>query len=372
MRTVQFLREFGLDELCSRFAIRARRHGAHPQLVQLKYSQILSPLHEPVVQECRGLVVDEADDWRVVCRAYDKFFNLGEPNAAAVDWGSGRVYEKLDGSLITLYHYRGEWHAASSGLPDAAGMAHESGVTFAELFRRTWSRLGYARPGAGDAHLCFMFELMTPENRVITPHARPRVVLHGVRDLHTMRERDPEPIAAERGWECVSTLPLTCVEDCLAAAKSLSPKVGEGYVVRDAHFRRVKVKSPQYVALAHLKEGMTGRRILEIVRANESDEFLTYFPEFRPAYEAVRREYDSLCGALEADYARLRDAREQKAFAAGASNTRCSSPLFAMRSGKCRSVREFFAAATIQSVERALAMDLDALVAPGDGQRDEA
>ena len=29
-------------------------------------------------------------------------------NSAAVDWATARVYDKLDGSLMTLYHYRGE------------------------------------------------------------------------------------------------------------------------------------------------------------------------------------------------------------------------------------------------------------------------
>jgi hypothetical protein len=243
-------------------------------------------------------------------------------------------------------------------------VAHDSGMTFADLFWRTWDGLGYLRPSAGDAGRCFMFELMTPENRVIVSHERPRIVLHGARDLDTMRELDPLPVAREFGWECVATHPLTCAHECLEAAKALSPMRGEGYVVRDASFARVKVKSPQYVALAHLKDAMTGRRLLEIVRANESDEFLSYFPEFRPAYAAVLREYEALCDGLEADFARLRDIPEQGAFAAEASKTRCPAPLFALRAGKAASVREFFARVTIQAVERALGTDLSALVVP--------
>jgi hypothetical protein len=124
------------------------------------------------------------------------------------------------------------------------------------------------------------------------------------------------------------------------------------------------VKSPQYVALAHLKDAMTRRRPLETIRANESDEFLSYFPEFRPAYEAVRREYDLLCDALESEFLPLRDVPDQKAFAAEAAKTQCSSPLFAMRAGKARSVREFFAGATIQALERAMGIDLAGLIAP--------
>lgn len=364
MLTTEFLKAHSLDELCARFAVRARRHGTYLNLVQLKYSQVFSPMHEPIVRECRGLIVDEADGWRVVCRAYDKFFNLGEPNAAAIEWASAVVYDKLDGSLMTLYRYRDRWHVASSGLPDAAGRAHESGATFADLFRRTWADLGYRWPDPPDGRRCFMFELMTPDNRIIVSHDRPRIVLHGVRDLDTMRESAPEPVAAAYGWECVPTFPITCADECVAAAGLLHPARGEGYVVRDAAFRRVKVKSPRYVALTHLREGMSGRRMLEIVRANESDEFLSYFPEFRAAYGAVRREYDRLCDELEADYARLRHIPEQKAFAAAAAATRCPSPLFAVRSGRCANVREFFATATLPALERAFGLDLERLVSP--------
>ena len=54
MYTLQFLRDFGLDELCARFTIRARRHAAYPNLVQLKYSQVFSPMHEPIVRSAAG------------------------------------------------------------------------------------------------------------------------------------------------------------------------------------------------------------------------------------------------------------------------------------------------------------------------------
>src|SRR5207245_2025768 len=145
-------------------------------------------------------------------------------------------------SLMTLYWYRDAWHIASSGIPDAAGGAHGGSLTFAELFRRTWAALGYRWPDADGGRLCFMFELRTPENRGIGSHESPRIVLHGVRDLGTMQELEPEPIAASHGWECVRTLPLTCGAECLAAAAELHPARAEGYVVRDGAFGRVKVK----------------------------------------------------------------------------------------------------------------------------------
>lgn len=354
LETVQFLRTQPLSALTERYGVSVRRHPQFPSLVFLKYDQLSSPMGERIVQECRGLILDEADGWRVVSYPFGKFFNHGEPHAAPIDWATARVYEKLDGSLMTLYPHAGHWRVASNGTPDAGGPVPDCGGTFAELFARVWRESKYEFPPVGVG-MCFMFELMTPWNRIIVRHGKPRLVLIGARSLDGgMAESPPESVGPQYGWECVRSFPLGCIDDCLRAAGALSPMESEGYVVCDARWNRVKVKSPQYVALAHLKESVTARRLLDIIRKGESAEFLTYFPEWRADYEAVKAKYDALCDELEADYARLRGIPDQKAFAAEAVRTRCSSPLFSVRKGSCQSVREFFASASLQCVERAV------------------
>lgn len=122
MLTQDFLRSGGiLKDLETRFAIKANRSLVHPSLVLLKYDQIDSPMGERLVQECRGLILDEADNWRVVSRSFDKFFNAGEGHAAAIDWSTAQVQEKLDGSLCVLYHYAGAWRVQTSGHPRRRG-----------------------------------------------------------------------------------------------------------------------------------------------------------------------------------------------------------------------------------------------------------
>lgn len=106
---VAFLKENapnGPDLLTSQFAIHVVRHKVRPSLVLFKYDQLNSPMAHPIVQECRGLVLDEANDWSIVVFPYQKFFNMREmANAAVIDWsGPVRAYEKIDGSLLTMYH----------------------------------------------------------------------------------------------------------------------------------------------------------------------------------------------------------------------------------------------------------------------------
>jgi hypothetical protein len=361
---IDFLRRHGLEELCERYKVTARRHGKFPNLVQLKYSQIESPMGDPIVQECRGLILDESADWAVVAYPFRKFFNYGEGHAAPIDWGTATVCEKLDGSLMTLYPYNGEWEVASSGLPDAAGPVGASyGGTFNALFWETWVKLDYVLPPLPpNAHdrVCFMFELMTPHNRIICRHDRQRIALIGVRLLEgVMWEIDPRPFADAHGWECARSFPLTSLDQCVTAAAALNPAESEGYVVRDAAFNRVKVKSPQYVALAHMKEGFNLRRLLEIVRANESSEFLAHFPEWTAHYDRVRAAFDALCAGAESVYATIASIEDRKTFAQAATATRCPGVLFALKDGKASSARDHFARCTLASLERVIGIDLD-------------
>ena len=57
------------------------RHNVHEDgRVILNYSQIDSydVRFEPIVRECRGLVLDSNNNWALVARAFSRFFNLGE------------------------------------------------------------------------------------------------------------------------------------------------------------------------------------------------------------------------------------------------------------------------------------------------------
>jgi len=75
---VEFLRREGIDAVKTKFSVATCRHKKHPHLVLFKYDQINSPFNSKVVKNCRGIILDESDDWRIVSYPYDKFFNVGK------------------------------------------------------------------------------------------------------------------------------------------------------------------------------------------------------------------------------------------------------------------------------------------------------
>ena len=79
------------------YFVKTKREG---RFVLLKYDQIRSDMTNPVVRECRGIILDESGGYCPACVPFYKFGNFGESYVPDIDWASARIQEKLDGSLI--------------------------------------------------------------------------------------------------------------------------------------------------------------------------------------------------------------------------------------------------------------------------------
>lgn len=338
----EFLRRgHTLEDLAVNYGVTAKRHGTFSNLVQLKYDQIESPMGEELVQQCRGIILDEHKDWAIVARPFDKFFNAGEAHAATIDWTTAKVQEKLDGSLLIMYFYRDKWFVATSGRPDARGEVNGLGMTFEDLFWKTFREMGFQQPSIYHNGYTFMFELMSPYNRIVVKHDKPLLRLIGVRDVWRGSE---VPVTSYHMYTRVQEFNLNSMMDVALTFEKMDPTRQEGYVIVDRQFNRIKVKHPGYVAIHHMKDGFGPRRILELVRSCEGSEFITHFPEWKEPYDRVQAAYDGLVMHLETAYDQLKDIPEgrdgQKAFAMTAMEGPLSGVLFALRSGQYSSVKQ--------------------------------
>lgn len=326
-----------LSELQTLWGIESRRHGTYPNLVQLKYNQISSPMHEAVVQESRGLILDQDDDWRIIAWPFRKFFNAGEPHAATIDWTTARVQEKLDGSLMILYWYDGAWQVATSGMPDAAGPVHGTQTPFKQLFWDTWFAAKWPLPVLPSKGHTLLFELMSPYNRVVVEHSTPTLSLVGMRSIYTGNEL---PAATRTAYNPVREFPLRNLDDVMATFEAMSPLTQEGYVIVDAAFNRIKVKHPGYVALHHLRSSFSTRRLVEVIRSGDVEELKAYFPEWHDTIDGVKAAYDALVVQLEGDYETLRGIEDRKDFALAAKLSPYPATHFMLRDGHATSVKD--------------------------------
>lgn len=316
MTTIQSKLREGVspEKLEEDYAIKIRSHILYPNLKLFKYNQIKSPFHEKIAREARGIILDENENWKIISYPYEKFFNFGESLAAKVDLDSLQVATKEDGSLMTLYYYDNHWHVASSGSPDASGPTRGQ-LSFKDLFWKVWADKEYKLPE--DTNLCYMFELCTHYNRIVVEHFEARIILHGARNLVTLEEYHPIPLAEKYGWENVKFHELTDFDQIRNFAETFCPSENEGFIAMDKDFNRIKIKSTKYVAIHHLKtrQAHDDFAILQIIQTNESEEYLSYFPEYKEKHDEILLKYQKALERLEDLYEKVQDCETMKDFA---------------------------------------------------------
>jgi hypothetical protein len=322
-------------ELEESLGIKFKRHPRYPNLTLFVYDQIESPKLDPIVRSARGHILDEERDWEHVCRPFDRFLNWGEggDQVESPVISKSVVFKKEDGSLLNMWFYRDEWHVSTKGSPDAGGQVGDNPFTFAELFWRVWNDKGLFVPDNLDHTRTFSFELCTLHNRVVCSQPKDRIVLIGVRDNIGGRELHPDAYLGE--VETCKFYGLGNLEDIAETFNILPALEMEGYVVAqflpDGRVIRAKVKHPGYLAIHHLKEGNSKKRLLELVRNGEEGEFLSYFPEYGPQFDEIREKFEGLVEKLTVAWETNRHIVDQKEFALQVKGLTMSGVIFSVR-----------------------------------------
>lgn len=264
--------------------------------VLFKYNQINSDFNEKICREARGLILDSTDNFKVVRFAFEKFFNLGESYAAKLDWDSAVATEKIDGSIMSVWFARGKWHLSTNGTIDAF-KAELGGIgpykTFGELFE---SVLPLSTFENYNKHRCWTFELVSPYNKVVIDYPETKVYLLSVRNMDSLEELNlnaVEMLADANGLAVPERYDLNNEASYRKLVEQM-PEGHEGIVVRDAMGRRVKIKTLLYFQMHKAKNNgvITLERIVDLIRANDHYEFLSYFPEYQSIFDDVKRQID--------------------------------------------------------------------------------
>jgi len=290
----QLLHLHGLEYVKDYLKLEVKDKG---NLVLLKYNMIDADWTKSALYDCRGLILDRDDNWNIVAFPYSKFFNAGEGYAAKIDWSNAVVYDKCDGSLITFFNYKNEWRISTSGTIDADSLSNGGAYTFADL---VWKSVEIMY-GSKDTFLAklnpnynYMFELCTPFNLVVTQHVDYRLVLHGVRDMQTLKELHIHNFDLVQ----VKVHDLKNVEDIQASFVDMTWQE-EGYIVLDKHsMKRVKIKNPAYVSAHHVATNLSPYHVLSVVKNNELSEFLIYFPTRTDELNGLQELYNNLLTKL--------------------------------------------------------------------------
>lgn len=286
---------------------------------------VLVPRDDPIIKSCRGLVLD--NNGHLSSLAFFRFFNAHETECDTIDWESAEILEKLDGSLISVWHTGKEWEVTTRG----SFYPNEHAHNFKETFCRLFDDFEKLTPG-----FTYVFEMMSKDNRIVTRYDDEFVVLIGVRNLKNLLEvgQDELDVIAEAiDVKRPKRFNASSVIECKQLFKNLNDDE-EGLVIVDKDFNRMKLKQESYLKMAKIIS-LKNQDVLEYVLGKiDLDADFTDMPELKEKENEVSIIYNEVKDYILDVFDNMGIMVTQKEFASHALNYKFSSVLFGLRAGK--------------------------------------
>ena len=232
----------------------------------------------PAVLAARGLVLD-LNRRKVVATAFPKFFNVSELQTALPN-EPFEVFEKVDGSLIVIFHDGSRWCTATKGAfdsPQALWSAKQ--IEAAELW--------VLEPGT-----TYLAEAVYPENRIVVRYSEAELVLLAAYDVSGVELSTSEvlAVAGSLGWRFARRELCQDMGELKERTLGLSADE-EGYVIRYESGLRVKLKGTEYARIHALISRVTPLGLWDGLAAGDDlDEMRRLIPEeFWWDFDQIRR-----------------------------------------------------------------------------------
>ena len=289
--------------------------GEFSGLAVFNYNSILSDFRKPIVNEARGIILNMSDLSVVSC-GFAKFYNYGqlfhgERLDHEIDWDTAWAEEKIDGSIITVYWWNGSWRVKTNGTINAETANipydHMDGISnFKQYFER--AVLNYYESlesfyNSLRKDICYSFEVVGPNNKIVVKYEKIDVIFLGARIVSSMQEIKPESFGLK--IPCVRKFRARSAEDIIKIVETFDHE-REGFVIVDANFNRIKIKSPEYCKVHGIRgeEGsFTVAKAFSLILEGKEDDFSTLFPEFISGFKKVHSLIDLFINELNQDLA---------------------------------------------------------------------
>lgn len=184
------------------------------------------------------------------------------------------------------------WHISTNNCIDAFKSEIGNDLcpykTFGEMFLNNFKYIDNPSDVL-NKNYTYMFEMVSPYTKVVVNYPDINIYHIGTRNNITGEE-----LNVDIGINKPNIYNLQTEQEVKEAANRL-PFNEEGYVVVDSFYNRVKIKSPSYVNAHRLINNhvVSKEKILDLVRANEQSEFLSYFPEYKNSFQDIENRYNN-------------------------------------------------------------------------------
>ena len=144
---------------------------------------------DPLVRECRGLIVNKNSPYNVICKGFDRFDDVTTLSQDILRHPSTQVTNIIDGTYVKLYYdtskgpEKSKWCLATNRCIDAKKARWSSFKTFFDYFQEASnsenSILDYALL---DTKHTYLFVVCHPESRIVRCYTTPMIYHVGTYD----------------------------------------------------------------------------------------------------------------------------------------------------------------------------------------------
>lgn len=306
-------------------------------LINFNYNQINAKKDDPLVMECRGIVINK-EDLSIQSKAFNRFFNYGEVESS-FDFNNCFIEEKIDGSLIRISFDKKDntWKFGSRGTVNARGVYTNDeygNIPYCKLicdaldiynedipYNSTMSKDSEEKTKALDVDIyleyrkrfhefmekiipeCFNKETMTIICELVSPHIQ-STTLYKNTELYVLSVIDNSNIEHPLMHSILSQITinnnivfkkpklyeinsLNSIHNLISNLNKDKQIIKEGFVaVNPKTKERIKFKSDLYLKMHYyISNGVTPKRLFNIYMDGEKDEFLTYYPKYKYIFD---------------------------------------------------------------------------------------
>lgn len=266
-------------------------------------NNVLVERNHPVLIRCRGIVVDAQG--KVLNYPFDRFFNDFEKEKCKIDWATAEAQEKIDGSLVCVFWANDQWQMTTRG-----SFYPNEQAEFDDWFLKQFNKFDRL-----DKMFCYMFELVSKNNRIVTWYDEEFIVLLGIRLLKPpFQEVSPiffKDLAKDLGVRLPNKHYLSNIEECKKLFDTLKDDE-EGLVIVDDKFNRIKLKQESYFKLSRIKM-LKPRDLFDYVlgRTEIDQEYLAKIPEVIKEIDKIKETWENYKNIVWATFEDIKPLAEQ-------------------------------------------------------------
>lgn len=251
---------------------------------------------DPITLNMRATVTDH--DGNVVARSFEKFFNYEELSEFPdVPY---KLFEKMDGSLILLFSYNGEWIVSSKG-----SFTSEQALKATEILKNHYLE-------CLPKHLTYSFELIGRSNQIVVDYGpEDKLVMlaafnknGGEYHISEFTDCGIELVSEHKIWN----------GDWDAIKKQIADN-REGYVVRFDNGFRMKIKGETYIKLHKIMTSLSTVDIWEHLKDDRMEDLLVMVPDemdlwVKEVVTDLQNQFNLIKNDIEDDFAELINKKE--------------------------------------------------------------